>query len=368
VKIAVSGINGFIGQNLRFRLTELGHEVLGFDIDTQAQERRSLLNASDVLIHLAGVNRPQTTDEFFSGNRDFTQQICDELLEVGPKPVLFTSSTQAELDNPYGQSKRFAEAAIDKYAAQTGVTVHSVRLPNVFGKWSRPHYNSAVATFCYCIARGLPIQINDPDAPLNLVYIDSVVHFLIQATAAVCATPPQPVGEVEPIYRTTVGQVATMLHEFNAAEKLLTVGDVGVGLRRALYATFISFLPTERFSSQVPIHSDPRGDFVEMLRTPSAGQFSYFTAHPGVTRGCHYHHTKTEKFLVIQGQARFRFRSLIRNESFETVVQGGRGTIVDTIPGWVHDVTNIGQETLIVMLWANEIFEKSRPDTIAAEL
>jgi UDP-2-acetamido-2,6-beta-L-arabino-hexul-4-ose reductase len=276
-------------------------------------------------------------------------------------PVAFTSSTQATLDNPYGRSKKAAENALLAYSRSTGATVHIWRLTNVFGKWSRPNYNSAVATFCHNLAQGLPVVINDPQTPLRLVYVDDVVD----AFAELLESPPDGgFHEVRPVYETTVGAVHDIIRGFASSRETLTTDRVGVGLTRALHATYLSFLPPDRFVYDVPVHGDQRGNFVEMLKTPDCGQVSYFTAHPGITRGGHYHHTKTEKFLVVKGTARFAFRHVITNERVEITVDGGSGRIVETVPGWTHDVTNIGTDELVCVLWANEAFDHAKPDTV----
>ena len=366
MRIAVTGSKGFIGKNLCAKLRELRHDVLEIDRSSSHVELVDSLRKAEFVFHLAGVNRPTNVEEFGRGNVDFTETICQVLIELNPRPLVFASSTQAKLENPYGRSKRAAESIIEKYAKHADVCVLSVRFPNVFGKWSKPNYNSAVATFCDAIINNREYTVHDPRASLNLVYIDDAVEYLISLIG------PMESREVLPrlgrIYSTTVGEVVEILREFGEARNTLMVGNVGGGLRRALYSTFVSFLPRDRFSYVLPIHKDSRGEFVEMLKTPSAGQFSYFTAHPGVTRGGHYHHSKTEKFLVIAGSARFRFRSLINSEKHELEVMGGSGTVVETIPGWTHDITNIGEDLLVVMLWANEIFDRSRPDTVASEI
>ena len=244
--------------------------------------------------------------------------------------------------------------------------VHIFRLPNVFGKWAKPNYNSVVATFCYNLARDLPIVVNDPEAPLRLVYIDDVVDaFIALLDDAESAVRD---GVVKPEYVTTVGYVAALIQSFRDSRRTLLTDAVGSGLIRALHATYLSYLPPAEFSYTLKSNTDPRGAFVEVLRTVNCGQFSYFTAHPGVTRGGHYHHTKTEKFLVVQGKARFGFRHILTGERFEVFASGSEPMVVETVPGWVHDVTNIGDQMMIVLLWANELFDQSRPDTLAAKV
>jgi UDP-2-acetamido-2,6-beta-L-arabino-hexul-4-ose reductase len=368
MRILVTGADGFIGKNLRVRLAELGYTDLAcVTRDSAADTLLEAVGEADFVFHLAGVNRPPDPAEFATGNAGFTRTLCEALTSAGRRtPVVFASSTQAELDNPYGRSKREAEELLLEHARRTGAPVRVLRLTNVFGKWCRPNYNSAVATFCHNIARGLPITVNDPAAPLRLVHVDDVLAAMIRSLE-------QPFtggdfAEVQPVYATTVGEVARLLQEFAASRQSLVTPEVGAGFVRALYSTYVSYLPAESFGYRVPRHGDPRGEFVEMLKTPDCGQFSYFTAHPGVTRGGHYHHTKTEKFLVIRGTALFGFRHIMTGEMQERLVHGGEGEIVETVPGWTHDITNVGEDELVVMLWANEIFDRERPDTIAMKV
>lgn len=368
MRIAITGADGFIGRNLAVRLREAGHtDIVPIVRDTPSAELANVLAGVGLVFHLAGVNRPTDPAEFVTGNTDFTSELCDALaaLPVPPRIVL-SSSTQAMHDNPYGTSKRRAEQIVATYGARTGANAYVFRLTNVFGKWSRPNYNSAVATFCHNIARNLPISVNDPFAPLRLVYIDDVVEAFLALADATEA--PGGFCDVEPVYETTVGAVADMIQSFPASRENLTTPPVGTGLARALHATYLSFLEPDAFTYKVPVHADPRGSFVEMLKTADSGQFSYFTAHPGITRGEHYHHSKTEKFLVIKGTASFGFRQIVTGETFALTTSGGEATIVETIPGWAHNVTNIGDDELVVMLWANEIFDRARPDTIAAKV
>jgi UDP-2-acetamido-2,6-beta-L-arabino-hexul-4-ose reductase len=368
MRILITGADGFIGKNLRLRLREAGHQdIVGI---TRASSSESLLAEvarADFVFHLAGVNRPKTNDEFIEGNQNFTERLCQGLLASGRRtPVVFASSTQAELENPYGQSKRAAEAALSRYAQATGAPLSIFRLTNVFGKWARPNYNSAVATFCHNVARGLPISVNDPAAKLRLIYIDDVVDAF--QSCLTLSGHPSGCAEAGPVYETTVGEIADTIRSFAEIRTTLVIPPVGGGLGRALYATYVSYLPAASFTYKVPEYCDPRGSFAEVLKTPDCGQFSYFTAHPGVTRGEHYHHSKTEKFVVVRGTARFRFRQIETGEFHDIMVRGGEGTIVETVPGWAHDITNIGTDELIVMLWANEIFDRSRPDTIAMKV
>lgn len=368
MKVLVTGADGFIGKNLRVALAEReGFELLAITRASSDADLAEAVAAADAVIHLAGVNRPQDPAEFATGNADFTARLCALLSASGRAvPVAFASSIQAERDNPYGASKRGAEDHLRRYAEMSGAAVGLYRFANVFGKWSRPNYNSAVATFCHNIARGLPVRIDDPSAQVRLVYIDDVVAELLRFLG----DPGQGVrfAEAEPVHAITVGELARQIEAFRDVRASLVTERVGTGLVRALYATYVSFLPPEAFSYGVPKYGDARGVFVEMLKTPDCGQFSFFTAYPGITRGGHYHHTKTEKFLVIKGRARYRFRHLLTDETFEVESVGEEPLVVETIPGWAHDITNTGDDELVVMLWANEIFDRQKPDTVASKV
>ena len=366
MKVLITGADGFIGKNLQLHLAERADvQVLCFTRAHSPAQLPAMLHGVDFVFHLAGINRPQDPQEFATGNAGLTQTLCQVLADAGLKtPVVMTSSTQAALDNAYGQSKRAAEDALFALQRSHGVPVHVFRLPNVFGKWAKPNYNSAVATFCHNTARGLPIQVNNPAAPLTLVYVDDVIdRFLQLLGGADAALDADGFATVAPQYSTTVGALAAQIQAFKDSRNTLLTERVGAGLVRALYATYVSYLPVEEFAYAVPQHGDPRGVFVEMLKTPDCGQFSYFTAHPGITRGGHYHHSKTEKFLVIKGQARFKFRHMQTGETYELLTSGDKAQIVETVPGWTHDITNMGEDEMVVMLWANEVFDRQRPDT-----
>lgn len=375
MKVLMTGSDGFIGRNLVLFLAERKDvEVVCFNHQDSVARLPEMMRGVDFVFHLAGVNRPKQVEDFMSGNRDLTQAVCAAaaaLAETSGKklPILVTSSIQAGGDTPYGQSKRAAEEAAFALRQSHGVPVHVFRLPNVFGKWCRPNYNSAVATFCNNIARGLPIEIRDPDAPLTLVYIDDVIARFVQLMGgAAPAEDADGYETVAPQYSTTVGDLAALIHGFKQSRGTLTTEPVGTGLVRALYATYLSYLPTESFAYAVPQHVDQRGAFVEILKTRDSGQFSYFSAHPGVTRGGHYHHSKTEKFLVIKGRARFKFRHMHTGERYELLTSSDASEIVETAPGWAHDITNIGEDEMIVILWASEVFDRAHPDTYASPL
>jgi UDP-2-acetamido-2,6-beta-L-arabino-hexul-4-ose reductase len=371
MRVLVTGANGFIGKNLMQHLAERTDiEVLTFNREDNPAQLQILLNDVDFVFHLAGINRPKIENEFIAGNVDLTKSLCDAIGATGRSlPVVYTSSTQATQNNPYGTSKNNAESVLFAAHKSYGMPIHIFRLPNVFGKWSKPNYNSVVATFCHHVARDLTLQINDPLATLTLVYIDDVVERFIQLMDD--AEPNLDAAGFEilsPQYTITVGELANQIRAFRESKSTLTTERVGAGLVRALYSTYLSYLPVDKFSYAVPMHDDPRGVFVEMLKTPDCGQFSCFTAHPGVTRGGHYHHSKTEKFLVIRGMARFKFRHVLTGEAYELVTSGNKAEIVETVPGWTHDITNIGNDEMIVMLWANEVFDRQKPDTYANSL
>ena len=375
MKILITGANGFVGRNLRQHLVERSDiEVICLMREDSLDTLDHKLHGVECVIHLAGVNRPDDPAEFEAGNHRLTASLADALMRRAsgghpPVRLAFASSIQASQDNSYGASKRAAEQVLIAAQSSGAITAHIFRLPNVFGKWCKPNYNSAIATFCHNIARDLPITINDPAAALRLVYIDDVVAtFLAFIDGAVPAIGADGFAVVSPEYHISVGAVAETLRGFRASRDTLVTDAVGRGLTRALYATYVSYLPSNRFSYMVPMHGDPRGVFVEMLKTHDSGQFSYFTAHPGITRGGHYHHSKTEKFLVIKGSARFRFKQMETGEEYALDTNGELAEIVETVPGWTHDITNIGSDEMIVMLWANEIFDRENPDTFACPL
>ena len=365
MRVLITGAEGFIGKNLSLFLSQQEDmEVIYFTRDDSVNDLPSKLVDADFIFHLAGVNRPDDTAEFKTGNTDFTQALCDAVTSASRKiPIVFSSSIHAELDNPYGQSKLAAEKALTEFGERYNNPVYIYRLPNVFGKWAKANYNSAVASFCHNIARGLPIQINDPNAVINLVYIDDVLKCFMSLLNHQNEGISYP--EIEPIYKITVGELADQLYNFKASRDSLITENVGTGLVRALYSTYVSYLPSNEFSYAVPAYGDARGVFVEMLKTKDAGQFSFLSAMPGVTRGGHFHHSKVEKFLVIKGKARFTFKHMSSGEYHELFTTGESPEIVETVPGWTHDITNIGDEELICMLWANEIFDRENPDTYA---
>ena len=368
MKVLITGARGFIGKNLDVQLSVRdGFEILRHGRDSTPADLDRAVAEADFICHIAGVNRPADEAEFAVVNTGLTQSLIDAAQRAGRQvPIIFASSVHVERNNLYGASKLAAEHVLLRYADETGAPVYIFRLSHVIGKWCRPNYNSVVATFCHNIARDFPIQINDPSYQLTIVYIDDLVDTFARVMTGAMAGGPY--CEARPQYQTTVGELAAQLAAFRASRASLVTEPVGTGLTRALHATYLSYLPVADFVYALPQHGDARGTFVEVLKTRDSGQFSFFTAHPGVTRGGHYHHSKTEKFVVIKGTAKFRFRHIVTGEHHEVVTSGDAPQIVETIPGWAHDITNVGTAEMVVMLWANEIFDRDRPDTYLSAL
>ena len=362
MKILVTGANGFIGMNLCTWLNEKKYDVKKYTRENNLDDLKNSVKSVDCIVHLAGVNRPKKPKAFKEDNVNLTQKLCSLVSKESRNiPIIFTSSIQAENESDYGLSKYNSEKVISKFVKNTNKSAIIYRLPNVFGKWCKPDYNSVVATFCHNIANGIPIHIRDSNFEIPLIYIDD----LVMNIAKILKNPPNGIlyKSVKPVYHIKLGQLAEKIKNFKNTRNILEVSKVGKGLTRALYSTFISYLKPKNFYYEIPQHKDSRGSFVEMLKTKNSGQVSFFSAKSGVTRGEHYHHTKTEKFLVIRGNALFRFRNVITSEYYELKTDSSVPTIVDTIPGWTHDIKNIGKDEMLVMLWANEIFDPKAPDT-----
>jgi UDP-2-acetamido-2,6-beta-L-arabino-hexul-4-ose reductase len=367
MNVLVTGAFGFIAKNLIVRLNELDIQVATYTRKNSTQDLEELIKDTDCIVHLAGENRPKDEKDFDVVNTELTSSICDVVRSLGENiPIILASSTQAELDNAYGKSKLDAEAVVKALEIDTGYPVHVYRLPGVFGKWCKPHYNSVVATFCHNISHDLPIQVNNPDFELSLVYIDDVVEEFVKVIQG--ERGGEKVPSVQPEYKIKLGDLANQIKVFRESRDSLITEKVGSGLVRKLYSTYLSYISSEQFVYSIPSYGDERGMFAEMLKTKDSGQFSFFTAKPGVTRGGHYHHSKTEKFLVVQGEARFGFRHIISNENHKIITSSKDLKIVETVPGWSHDITNIGEGDMVVMLWANEIFDPDNPDTIACKV
>jgi len=364
MKILVTGSNGFIGKNLLERLDRMeGVEIITFSKEDATESLHSKIADADFIFHLAGVNRPENIQEFYEGNRDLTRLIVDLAKQSGRKiPILMSSSVQAERNNDYGKSKLGGEAALEAYAKACGATVYIYRLPNVFGKWSRPNYNTVIATWCYNVTRELPIEVNDESVELSLVYIDDVVEQFVRHLDE-NGKEGVVYGDVSPVYKKTLGEIRDLLVSFKESRKELLVPRVGRGFERALYATYLSFLPTDKFSYELHGHADERGTFYEFIKTLDSGQVSISTTAPGITRGNHYHNTKNEKFLVIKGQASIKLRQIDGDEVIEYLVSDKKMEVVEMIPGYTHDITNTGDTEMVLLLWANELFDREKPDT-----
>ncbi len=367
-RVLVTGADGFIGKNLLVRLGEQSEtEVLSFVRGESDEMLTSLVARADAIVHLAGENRPNDVADFALVNTELTRTLCEAIHITGRNiPLVLASSTQAEIDTPYGQSKLAAEQVVEAFVVETANSAVIYRLPGVFGKWCKPNYNSVVATFCHNIARGLPIQISDSGVTLQLVYIDDVIGEILRALGATKSGLMK--GEINQIYSITLGELAEQISAFQHCRTNLILERVGTGLTRALYSTYISYLPQDKFAYDLPQYEDERGNFVEILKTPDCGQFSFLTVNPGITRGSHYHHSKTEKFLVVKGEALFKFRHITTDEFYELKTSGEKPVMVETVPGWAHDITNVGNEEMIVVLWANEIFDREHSDTYAKPL
>jgi UDP-2-acetamido-2,6-beta-L-arabino-hexul-4-ose reductase len=367
MKILITGATGFVGRNLAASLPE--HELMLCHRSTSSRELQQFCEAADFVFHLAGINRPEREAEFREGNSDFTEQLLVSLRTADNAcPVVLTSSTQAALENPYGVSKRAAEELVRRHAEATGASAYVYRLPGVFGKWSKPNYNTVVATFCYNVARGLPIQVNDAAAELSLVYIDDVVEEFKRALAGAPTLTGDGFCEVPVVHSTTLGWLATTVQQFATDRVQLTVPDVADPLTKSLHATYLSFLPTDGFAYDLSMHTDVRGSFTEIIRTADRGQFSVNISKPGITKGNHWHHTKNEKFLVVSGTGVIRFRPVGEAEVIEYHVSGERLQVVDIPTGYTHNIENLGDSEMVTFMWANEAFDPERPDTYFEEV
>jgi len=393
MKILITGAYGFLGRNLRAALEEIrdghdrrpDHAVCGdpseitlflYGRENTPEELDAFCGDCGFVFHLAGVNRPKDPTEFLVGNRDLTAALLGALERHGNRcPVLLASSVQAARDNPYGESKRAGEELVFAHARKTGAEALVYRLSNVFGKWSRPNYNSAVATFCHNTARGLPITVNDPTAPLDLVYIDDVVEEFLQALRGRPHRTDEGFRAVPVHHETTVGHAAEVIRSFPGLCRSLEVPRLDDPLTRKLYSTYLSFLPAEKFIYDLKMNEDGRGSFTELIRTPDRGQFSVNVSRPGVTKGQHWHHSKNEKFIVVKGEALIRLRrvglqpdgSPFPVEEFR--VSGSRVQAVEMIPGYTHSIVNLSEtEDLVTLMWANEPFDPARPDTFFQEV
>lgn len=369
MNILVTGAKGFLGRNLMAALRQApGHSIQGYDLDSPRESLEEGLASADVIYHLAGVNRPRDPSDYVHGNVEFTAHICGALRRRERAPALvFASSVQAVLDNPYGISKRKAEEIIVDFGRQTGATVAIFRLPGIFGKWCRPDYNSVVATFCYHLARGKPIDIKDPSREIDLIHIDDIVRAFLGIIEKAPGND-DPFLEVQPVYRLEVGRLAELLARFQRGRTDLTIPDLSDPLIRRLYSTYVSYLPEEEFDRGLPIKADARGELAEFLKSAHAGQIFVSRTRPGMVRGNHYHDLKVETFAVLEGQAVIRFRSIEGGDAFEYRVSGKEFRVVDIPPGYTHSIENIGKTDMIVLFWASEPYDPERPDTYSLKV
>lgn len=369
MKLLVTGAKGFVGKNLIAELRNKGYvDILECDIDTSPVTLDEYTQQCEFVYHLAGVNRPKDEKEFMEGNFGFTSELLELLEKYNNKaPILITSSIQAELDNPYGKSKKAGEDLLFSYEQETGAKVLVYRLPNVFGKWCRPNYNSAVATFCNNIANGLSIQVNDPSVVMNLVYIDDVVSEFINALEGQ-EHKKDGFCYVETDYTIQLGKIVELIKEFRASRENKSIPDMSDAFNKKLYSTYLSYLPEHEFSYPLKMNIDNRGSFTEFIKTPDRGQVSINISKPGITKGNHWHHTKNEKFLVVSGQGIIKFRKIDSEEIIEYQASSDKLEVVDIPTGYTHIIINTGDTDMVTVMWVNEIFDPEKPDTYYLEV
>ncbi|MDT8421230.1 MAG: NAD-dependent epimerase/dehydratase family protein [Desulfuromonadales bacterium] len=362
--VLVTGAAGFVGKNL-VEVLRLRDDVAltTFDIEDERSVLLDALLSADFIFHLAGVNRPQHQEEFKTGNVGLTEEIVHTLSQQGRAvPILLSSSSQAALDNPYGRSKQQAEETVFTYGQDNHSPVFVYRLPNLFGKWCRPNYNSVVATFCHNIANDLPIQVNDPNHSMTLAYIDDVIAAFVAAFEGRVLLQDN-YAVVEPVHTLMLGELAELLQQFKGHRSDLRIPQMSNPLVKSLYTTFLSYLPTDGFSYPLHMNIDDRGSFTEFLRTADRGQVSINVSKPGITKGNHWHHTKVEKFLVVSGQGSIRFRKIGNKDIHEYKVSGDKLEVVDIPPGYTHNIINTGDTEMVTVMWVNEPFDPEVPDT-----
>ncbi len=370
MKILVTGAKGFIGKNLIAELKNQKYEnIYEYDIDSKEEELEQYCKDCDFVFHLAGVNRPKEEKEFLEGNFGFTSTLLGKLKKYNNKcPVMISSSIHAEADNPYGKSKKMGENVMFEYRKETGAPVYVYRLHNVFGKWARPNYNSAVATFSHNIARGLPITINNRETLMSLVYIDDVVKEFINALNG----KPNILENycyAEPVHQIKLGEIADLLYSFKRSREERSVPKLDNPFTKKLYSNYLSYLEEDDFGYDLLMHKDHRGSFTEFLKTPDRGQVSINISKPGITKGNHWHHTKNEKFLVVYGTGVIRFRKIGEENVIEYYVSGDKLQVIDIPVGYTHNIENLGTTDMVTIIWVNEIFDpNNHPDTIYEEV
>ncbi len=369
MKILITGSKGFIGKNLIAELKNRGYiDLYEYDTDTDPARLDIYCKDAAFVFHLAGINRPQNQEEFMTGNAGFSSVLLETLKRHGNScPVLVSSSIQAELDNPYGRSKKASEDIFFTYAKESNTSVFVFRLPNVFGKWCRPNYNSAIATFCHNIAHGLPISVDDRETVIKIAYIDDVAGEFIDAlretpnrNGVFCA--------VKEVRSVKLGQIADWLNGFSKNRDTLYIPDISDPFVKKLYSTYMSYLPEDGFDYPLTAHTDSRGSFTEFLRSEGGGQISVNISKPGVVKGNHWHHTKIEKFLVVSGEGVIRFRQLSGEKVLEYHADAKQPRVIDVPPGYTHNIENTGEADMVALIWANECFDPNRPDTYPLEV
>jgi len=366
----ITGSDGFIGKNLLASLMKVDDaRILTFDIKDDKKKLSSHLEIADIVYHLAGVNRPEKDDEFNTGNTELTENILKELERMRKcATIVFSSSIQAELDNPYGVSKKRAEDLLIKYSDKLGGFVHIYRLPNVFGKWCRPNYNSVVATFCHNISQGLDITISDETIELELVYIDDVINEFVKFLTNPTHRRGKLFCEIDRKFTVTLGDLAKKIYQLRDIRSSLIVPDLSDDFNRCLHATYLSYLGKNQFSYALDMKTDNRGWLTELIKSKHFGQIFVSKTYKGIVRGNHYHNSKIEKFCVIQGEAEIKFRHVLNGEIISYRVGGAKIEVVDIPPGYTHSIENISNEEMIVIFWANQIYDPDYPDTHYCEV
>lgn len=369
MNILITGAKGFVGKNLIAELKNRKfNDIFEYGRETDPALLEEYCKEADFVFHLAGVNRPKEQSEFMEGNFGFTSILLDILKKYKNNcPVMISSSIQAELDNPYGESKKAGEDLLFNYSKETGAKVLVYRFPNIFGKWCRPNYNSAVATFCHNIAHDLPITVNDPSVVMNLVYIDDVVYELINALEGnenrngyYC--------EVSVVHTITLGEIVELIYSFRKSREERSIPNMSNEFIKKLYSTYLSYLPEDKFSYELKMNLDNRGSFTEFIKTPDRGQVSVNISKPGITKGNHWHHTKNEKFLVVNGRGVVRFRKIDSDEVIEYFVSGDKLEVLDIPTGYTHNIENLGETDMVTIMWANEQFDREKPDIYYLEV